>query len=47
MERLKNIDEGGSNLLDNSVVLFGLLKDGNGHVGLICQFFWVAMVRDH
>ena len=33
MERLKNIDEGGSNLLDNSVVLFGSgLKDGNGHV---------------
>ena len=33
MQRLQQIDEGGSNLLDNSVVLFGSgLKDGNGHV---------------
>ncbi|MAT12295.1 MAG: hypothetical protein CMM02_14970 [Rhodopirellula sp.] len=33
MEQLQNIDEGGSSLLENSVVLFGSgLKDGNGHV---------------
>lgn len=33
MERLQKIDEGGSNLLENSIVLFGSgLKDGNGHV---------------
>ena len=33
MEQLQKIDEGGSNLLENSVVLFGSgLKDGNGHV---------------
>ncbi|MDB9741668.1 DUF1552 domain-containing protein [Akkermansiaceae bacterium] len=30
--RLKNIDEGGKSLLDNSVVLYGSsMKDGNGH----------------
>lgn len=33
MQRLQQIDEGDSNLLDNSIVLFGSgLKDGNGHV---------------
>ena len=33
MEQLQKIDEGGSSLLENSVVLFGSgLKDGNGHV---------------
>lgn len=32
LDRMKNIDEGGSSLLDNSVVLYGSgLKDGNGH----------------
>lgn len=32
VERLKSIDEGGSSLLDNSVVLYGSsMKDGNGH----------------
>ncbi|WP_435895777.1 DUF1552 domain-containing protein [Oceaniferula spumae] len=32
LERLKGIDEGGSSLLDNSVVLYGSgMKDGNGH----------------
>jgi len=32
MNRLKAIDEGGSNILDNSVILFGSsMKDGNGH----------------
>ncbi len=30
---MKNIDEGGRNLLDNSMVLYGSgLKDGNGHI---------------
>jgi len=33
LERMKSIDEGGSTLLDNSIVLYGSgLKDGNGHV---------------
>jgi len=33
MERLKNIDEGGNSLLDNSLMLFGSgMKDGNGHI---------------
>jgi hypothetical protein len=32
IERMKNLDEGGSSLLDNSMVLFGsTLKDGNRH----------------
>jgi len=32
LERMKGIDEGGSSLLDNSVVLYGSgMKDGNGH----------------
>ncbi|MEO7651539.1 MAG: DUF1552 domain-containing protein, partial [Bryobacteraceae bacterium] len=33
IERMKSIDEGGTSLLDNSVVLFACeLRDGNGHV---------------
>ena len=32
LERMKGIDEGGSSLLDNSVVFYGSgMKDGNGH----------------
>ena len=32
LERMKSIDEGGSSLLDNSIVLYGSgMKDGNGH----------------
>ncbi|MBK1856445.1 DUF1552 domain-containing protein [Verrucomicrobiaceae bacterium 5K15] len=32
INRLKSIDEGGSNLLDNSIVFYGsAMKDGNGH----------------
>ncbi|GAB4162942.1 MAG: DUF1552 domain-containing protein [Planctomycetaceae bacterium] len=32
IDRMRNIDEGGTSLLDNSVVLYGSgLKDGNGH----------------
>jgi len=34
LNRLKSIDEEGSSLLDNSIVLFGSgMKDGNGHIG--------------
>lgn len=33
MQRLKNIDEGENNLLDNSLILYGSgMKDGNGHI---------------
>lgn len=33
LTRMRGIDEGGSSLLDNSVVLYGSeMKDGNGHV---------------
>ncbi|MEO7652849.1 MAG: DUF1552 domain-containing protein, partial [Bryobacteraceae bacterium] len=33
IERMKSIDEGGTSLLDNSVVLFACeLRDGNGHI---------------
>jgi hypothetical protein len=33
LEKMKAVDEGGSNMLDNSIVLFACeLRDGNGHV---------------
>jgi hypothetical protein len=32
LNRLKNLDEGGTSLLDNSMIMFGgSLKDGNAH----------------
>jgi hypothetical protein len=32
LEKMKNLDEGGSSLLDNSMLLFGgSIKDGNNH----------------
>jgi hypothetical protein len=33
LEKMKAIDEGGSNMLDNSIVLYACeLRDGNGHI---------------